>query len=79
MAEVDGQPARSNESPILELLGAWKPSNKTGAQGFNPGTRSFSCILSWLDKVRLEEIRSKIKFGGMIEVCSDMRRGGGEL
>ena len=34
---------------------------------------------TWLDKVRLEEIRSKIKFGGMIEVCRDMRRGGGEL
>ena len=34
-------------------------------------------VETWLDKVRLEEIRSKMKFGGMIEVCRDMRRGGG--
>ena len=34
-------------------------------------------VETWLDKVRLEEIRSKMKFGGMIEVCRDMRGGRG--
>ena len=34
-------------------------------------------VETWLDKVRLEEIRSKMKFGGMIEVCRDMREGRG--
>ena len=31
---------------------------------------------TWLDKARLEEIRSKLKFGGMIEVYHDTRGGG---
>ena len=31
---------------------------------------------TWLDKARLEEIRSKLKFGGMIEVCRETRGGG---
>ena len=39
-------PAMSNESPMLELSGAWEPSNRTGAWGFNLDTRSFSCVLS---------------------------------
>ena len=46
VAEADDQPAKSNESPMLELSGAWEPSDRTGARGFNPGTRSFSCVLS---------------------------------
>ena len=31
---------------------------------------------TWLDKTRLEEIRVKLKLGGMIEVCRDTRGGG---
>ena len=30
----------------------------------------------WLDKVRLEDIRVKLNFGGMVEVCRDTRGGG---
>ena len=33
-------------------------------------------VETWLDKTRLEEIRVKLKFGGMIEVCRDTRGGG---
>ena len=33
-------------------------------------------VETWLDKARLEEIRVKLKFGGMIEVCRDTRGGG---
>ena len=31
---------------------------------------------TWLDKARLEDIRIKLNFGGMIEVCREMRGGG---
>ena len=31
---------------------------------------------TWLDKARLEEIRVKLKLGGMIEVCRETRGGG---
>ena len=38
-------PARSNESPVLELSRAWELGDRSGAWRFNPGTRSFSCVL----------------------------------
>ena len=31
---------------------------------------------TWLDKARLEDIRVRLNFGGMIEVCRDTRGGG---
>ena len=31
---------------------------------------------TWLDKVRLEDIRIKLNFGGVIEVCLETRGGG---
>ena len=31
---------------------------------------------TWLDKARLEDIRIKLNFVGMIEVCRDTREGG---
>ena len=31
-------PAKSNESPMLELSGAWEPLDRAGAWGFDPGT-----------------------------------------
>ena len=33
-------------------------------------------VETWLDKVRLEDIRVKLNFGGMVEVCRDTRGGG---
>ena len=39
-------PAIINECPMLELSGAWEPSDRTGAWGFNPDTRSLSCVLN---------------------------------
>ena len=31
---------------------------------------------TWLDKARLEDIRVRLNFGGMVEVCRDTRGGG---
>ena len=31
---------------------------------------------TWLDKARLEDIKVRLNFGGMIEVCRDTRGGG---
>ena len=33
-------------------------------------------VKTWLDKARLKDIKVKLNFGGMIEVCRDMRGGG---
>ena len=31
---------------------------------------------TWLDKARLKDIKVRLNFGGMIEVCRDTRGGG---
>ena len=31
---------------------------------------------TWLDKARLEDIKVRLNFGGMIEVCRDTKGGG---
>ena len=46
LAEVVSLPTRNNESPMLELLWDWEPTDKSGAWRFDPGTRSLSRVFN---------------------------------
>ena len=71
---LDPSPTSYNEYFILELSGAWEPADSSRAQGFDPGTRSFSHVYS--RNRRLGDIRDRLRMGDYFGV-SKVNLGGG--